>query len=100
MKGSSSPSVPNEEGRLNLRPEALDWVDVEGEIVVLDSERSVYLAPNTSGAVLWRLLINSTTRQEMVAALVGDFGISTERAELDVKVFVDRLKGLGLLAGT
>ena len=87
------------DGRLALRPDALDWVDVEGEIVVLDSERSVYLAPNPSGAVLWRMLTDGTTHEDLVAALVEAFEITPERAAHDVAVFVDRLKDLGLLAG-
>ena len=98
MIGGAS-SEPIGDRRLTLRPDALDWVDVEGEIVVLDTERSVYLAPNTSGAVLWRLLTDGTTKQGLVDALVQTFGVTTEIAEHDVEVFVDRLKHLGLLGG-
>ena len=90
---------PFREGRLTLRADQLDWVDVDGEIVVLDTERSIYLAPNPSGAFLWRMLIDGATRQELVTALVTDFGITSERAEHDVDAFLDRLEGLGLLAG-
>jgi hypothetical protein len=99
MSGSDSSSEPIGEERLTLRPEALEWVDVEEEIVVLDTERSVYLATNPSGALLWRMLTDGTTQQDLVAALVEAFEITPERAEHDVEVFVDRLKGLGLLAG-
>ena len=99
MSGSESSSEPTADGRLTLRPDSLDWVDVEGEIVVLDSERSVYLAPNSSGAVLWRMLTDGTTKQDLVAALVESFEITPERGEHDVEVFVGRLNELGLLAG-
>ena len=90
---------PSEERRLALRSGQLDWVDVEGEIVVLDSERSVYLAPNPSGAFLWRMLIDGATRSALVTALVAAFEIEPERATHDVDSFLDRLKTLGLLAG-
>lgn len=94
----SEPSEsPSGDERLRLRPERLDWVDVEDEIVALDTERSVYLAPNPSGAVLWRMLIEGTTRQEMVTSLVSAFGITSDRAHQDVDAFVERLEALGLL---
>ena len=99
MSSKDSPSEQPTDGRLTLRPESLDWVDVEGEIVVLDSERSIYLAPNPSGAVLWRMLTEGATQEDLVAALVEAFGITSDRAEHDVEVFVDRLQDLGLLAG-
>lgn len=99
MSGRGISEGPFGEGRLTLRSERLDWVDVEEEIVVLDTERSVYLAPNPSGALLWRMLIDGTNHQELVTALVEAFGITSERAEHDVEAFLDRLEALGLLAG-
>ncbi|MCA1735534.1 MAG: PqqD family protein [Actinobacteria bacterium] len=86
------------ETRLSLRPEALDWVDVEEEVVVLDSDRSIYLATNPSGAVLWRRLIEGATQRDLEVALVEAFEISHDRAAVDVATFVDQLHSLGLLA--
>lgn len=98
MTGGGMSERPFGEGRhLTLRSDGLDWVDVEGEIVVLDTDRSIYLAPNPSGALLWRMLIDGTTHQEMVTALVTTFGVTSERAERDVDAFLDRLEDLGLL---
>lgn len=99
MSGGGMSEGPFGEGRLTLRSARLDWVDVEGEIVVLDTERSVYLAPNQSGALLWRRLTDGTTHQDLVTALVEAFGITSERAEHDVEAFLVRLEALGLLAG-
>jgi hypothetical protein len=99
MNGGKISEGPSREGRPTLRSEGLDWVDVEGEIVVLDTERSVYLAPNESGALLWRMLIDGATHPELVTALVEAFGITLERAQHDVEGFLDRLEALGLLAG-
>lgn len=83
--------------QLSLRPEALDWVDVEGEIVVLDTERSVYLGLNPEGVALWRMLAMGTTQQELESGLVNTFGITPARAESDVEAFLGRLTELGLL---
>jgi hypothetical protein len=92
-------STPSEQrSRLRLRPEALDWVDVEQEVVVLDSDRSVYLATNSSGAILWRKLIEGATREELADELVKTFNISDELANQDVDSYVNRLLELGLLA--
>lgn len=97
MEDGELASEPMQE-QLNLRPEALDWVDVEEEVVVLDSDRSIYLATNPSGAVLWRRLIDGATRKDLAGALVESFGIPPERAAQDVETFVDQLNDLGLLA--
>jgi hypothetical protein len=83
---------------LSLRPDALDWVDSEGEIVVLDAERSVYLSLNASGATMWRMLAEGTTRYELIGVL-ENFAGTPDRAEQDVDAFLERLEGLGLLAG-
>lgn len=99
MSGQGS-SGTHPKGRLfSLRPKALEWVDVEDEIVVLDSERSLYLSPNSSGAELWRMLTKGATQQELVAHLVETFEITVDRAEPDVVVFLERLDELGLLEG-
>ena len=94
--GSSEGRAGDE--RSTLRSEGLDWVDVEGEIVVLDTERSVYLAPNASGALLWRMLVSGATHSDLVTALIEAFEITSERAAQDVKAFLDQLESLGVLA--
>ena len=60
---------------LCLRKEQLEWRDIGDEIVALDAEDSVYLAARGSGALLWRLLAESTTRNGLVEALVETYGI-------------------------
>lgn len=85
-------------GRLTLRPGALDWVDAEGEIVVLDSARSRYLSLNREGVVLWRVLASGATREELAEELVRTFEVPPRRAATDVEAFVARLAELGLLA--
>jgi coenzyme PQQ synthesis protein D (PqqD) len=72
-------------------------VDAEGEIVVLDTQRSIYLGLNREGVALWRMLAESTTQRALEAGLVEAFGITRERAEHDVAAFLARLTELGLL---
>jgi hypothetical protein len=83
---------------LCLRAEDLDWRDIHDEIVALDTRGAVYLAVQGSGAVLWRLLADSTTREGMVEALVETYDIDSALAGDDVDEFLATLNERGLLA--
>lgn len=82
---------------LRLRPHDLDWRDIDGEVVALDGRTAVYLAVGGSGALLWRLLADSTTREDLVRALVQTYGIDAAVAAVDVEEFLARLDERGLL---
>lgn len=83
---------------VRLRTSRLSWRAIDGQIVVLDLERSEYFVVNDTGAVVWELLADGTTMDDLVAALVGRFGIDVEAAELDAAEFVAALRASGLLA--
>ena len=82
---------------LKLRHEGVAWKEVDGEVVALDEREAVYLAANPAGAVLWRALADGTTHTRLVAGLVGEFGIDTDRASADVDAFLADLRERGLL---
>jgi hypothetical protein len=82
---------------LKLRHDGVAWKEVDGEVVALDERGAVYLAANPAGAVLWRALAGGTTHDELVAGLVAEFGIPTDRAHADVGAFVTDLREHGLL---
>jgi hypothetical protein len=83
---------------LRLRDQDLDWRAIDDEIVVLDTQGAVYLAIQGSGAVLWRLLAESTTRAGLVQALVETYDVEADRAGDDVDEFLASLGERGLLA--
>jgi hypothetical protein len=83
---------------LRLRP-GVDWRDVQGEVVALDVGRSVYVATNVAGAVLWSRLSEGATRQDLARALVDEFDVADHTAEADVDRFLDRLHELDLIEG-
>ena len=83
---------------LCLRTHDLDWREIDDEIVALDGEASVYLAVRGSGAVLWQLLGESTTRDCLVEALIQTYGIDATRAADDVDAFLATLNQRRLLA--
>lgn len=83
---------------LKLRPEAVAWRDVDGEVIALGLQSSTYFGTNASGALLWKRLADGVTRQQLIDELVEAFGIDSSRAEADVDAFVADLRGRGLLA--
>jgi hypothetical protein len=82
---------------LRLRPDALSWREVGGELVAVDTSTSTYLAANATGLLLWRALAEGTTREDLAAELVSQFGIAYERAVADVDRFVASVRERGLL---
>lgn len=82
---------------LRLRSDDLTWRTVEGEIVVLDQRSSTYVAVNPTGAVLWPMLVEGASREELTAELVARFGVDQQRAGSDVDSFVGRLADRDLL---
>jgi Coenzyme PQQ synthesis protein D (PqqD) len=83
--------------RLRLRPDAVAWREVDGEVIALGLESSTYFGTNSSGTVLWRRLAEGTTRAELVSDLMTTFGLEQARAQTDVDAFLDDLRGRGLL---
>jgi coenzyme PQQ synthesis protein D (PqqD) len=83
---------------VSLREHDLDWRDMDDEIVALDPLGAEYLAVHGSGAVLWRLLANSTTRESLVQTLVETYDIDPATAGDDVDEFLATLSDRGLLA--
>jgi Coenzyme PQQ synthesis protein D (PqqD) len=82
---------------LKLRRDALDWREVEGEIVAIDLESSNYLAGNRSAAVLWPALVEGTTRDALADLLIANFEVDRASAESDVDRFLTVLADHGLL---
>ena len=85
------------DGRLQLRPEAVEWRLVEEEIVAMDLRRSLYLTVNRSGASIWPLLAEGATREALVSRLRETFGLSAAAAERDLDGFIAQLQEHDLL---
>jgi Coenzyme PQQ synthesis protein D (PqqD) len=82
--------------RLVLRPD-LEWRELDGEIVALETGQSIYLAANASGTLLWRRLSAGTTREELAEALVTQYGIGADVAARDVEAFLAQARELQLV---
>lgn len=83
---------------MRLRGEDLTWQEIDGELVILDLARSSYLTTNGTGAFLAKLLVEDRTREDLVAALVTEYGVAEGEAGGDVDAFLAELTRLELLA--
>jgi Coenzyme PQQ synthesis protein D (PqqD) len=84
--------------QLRLKPDAVSWREVDGEIIALEHSASTYLAANASGALLWKALAHGASREELVDRLAGEFGIDRGRAAADTDEFLRAMAQQGLLA--
>ena len=82
---------------VKLRNDAVEWREVEGQVVVLDVEAAEYFAVNRTGAAIWPLLAEGATREELAERLVAAYGLDQPSAARDVEEFVSELAGRGLL---
>ncbi|MBF9130418.1 PqqD family protein [Plantactinospora sp. S1510] len=73
------------------------WRQAGDEIVVLDTESSVYFGLDRFGALLWTRLVDGATTADLVAALVAATPVEPERAGADVQSFLDTLLRYGLI---
>lgn len=80
-----------------LRKDALDWLLVDDEVVVLDQEKGLYLGTNTTGAMLWGKLEDGARRTDLIQLLVGHFEIDAGRAAEDVDAYLESLNDQDLL---
>jgi hypothetical protein len=83
--------------RFRIDPTAVEWREVDGEVVVLDLKRSEYLAVNKTGTVLWSALAEGADVETLARALVDRFGIDDDQATRDASAFIEDLRGKGLL---
>ena len=82
---------------LKLRSRDVEWRTVGDEVVVLDLASSTYVSVNAVGTAVWPLLVDGTTRDALVAAVVERFDVDEERAGRDLDAFVGQLDAAKLL---
>jgi hypothetical protein len=83
--------------RYRLKASAVDWRIADGEVVALDVANSRYLAVNRSGSLLWPLLVEGATGDQLRDALVERYGQEENVADRDVDRFLRWLDESGLL---
>jgi hypothetical protein len=69
--------------------ETTTWREVDGEVVALEMKESVYYSIGGSGNVLWRMLADGATRDELVAAMASEYpDVDEPTAQADVEEFL------------
>ena len=66
--------------------------DVGGETVILNLESGVYFGLDPVGARIWQLLSEGKTLAEVGNAMVGEYEVSREDIERDVRSLVEALQ--------
>jgi hypothetical protein len=82
---------------MKLKDPELVWVQVQDEVVVLDTRTSLYSSLNHSAAKLWVALSTGTTVTELETLLQEDYGVDIETAKRDVASFVEVLREQDML---
>jgi hypothetical protein len=93
----SVPAAEPESSRLQLRADGLESMEVDGEVVLVDTRRAVYYAVNATGGSLWTSLRAGTTAAELRRVLIAERGVSEEQADADVAAFLAKLTAADLL---
>ena len=75
-----------------LRSDDLTWTSTDQGVTVLDMVTARYMQLNKSGALLWELLSDGASEDELVGALRERFGIDDARARADVVAFLSALR--------
>jgi hypothetical protein len=84
-------------GVIKLVSDRLEWREIDGEIVALDTEASKYLAGNRTAGALWPRLAAGATRDELLEALLARFDVDAETASRDLDTFLRSLEERGLI---
>jgi len=82
---------------LRLRADAVDWREVDGQVVGLLAGSFSHVTINATGALLWRALERGATRDDLVGALTAAYPLDRAQAECDVDGFIAGLRERGLL---
>ena len=75
--------------------------EVAGETVVVPVEAELnfngMITLNEAAKVLWSVLENETSTEDLVQAILSEFDVDEKTAQNDVDAFVQKLKGLDFL---
>ncbi|HKN93135.1 MAG TPA: PqqD family protein [Thermoleophilaceae bacterium] len=82
---------------VRLKPGALEWREVEGELIALDVQSSTYFAVNRTAASIWPALVEGSTRTDLIESLTGRFGIEHDVAARDLDAFLEQMSERSLL---
>jgi hypothetical protein len=79
--------------------EKVQWGDVGGEVVLLDTERETFFSLNEISSHVWKYLSEGRTLNDVLTILEQEYDVDPMRLRSDVMLFVDSLAQNGLVGG-
>ena len=92
-------SAPTETGGggVRLDTQRLTWQELDAEAVVLDLASSTYFTLNRTGTLLFTMLTEERSEEELVSRLAAQVDDSTQDVAGDVAAFLHDLRARGLI---
>lgn len=82
---------------LLVRKQNVFTADMNGETVMMDTEKGKYFNLGAVGGRIWEVLEKKMTLEELVEILTGEYNIDYDTCLNDVKEFVEKLVSMGLV---
>jgi hypothetical protein len=79
------------------RAAATAWRVIDGEAVILSMQTKVLRGLNPVGSRVWELIDGQRPVTEIVDLVTGEFEVPRDRADEDVRTFVQQLLAAGLV---
>jgi hypothetical protein len=71
--------------------------EVEGETVLLDSEKELYYALDAVGTRVWQLLVEEREMEAVTALMLAEFEVDEATLRADLHDLLERLRAAGLV---
>ncbi|MFL5865792.1 MAG: PqqD family protein [Thermoleophilaceae bacterium] len=76
------------------------FVEVEGEMVLMDGAGERYYALDDVGARFWQLLLERGDVDAAVAGMLDEYDVDEARLRADIDALIEQLAGAGLVVAT
>jgi Coenzyme PQQ synthesis protein D (PqqD) len=76
------------------------FVEVEGEMVLMDGAGERYYALDDVGARFWQLLVERGEVDAAVAGMLDEYDVDEARLRADIDALIEQLAGAGLVVAT
>jgi hypothetical protein len=73
------------------------WRDLDDEVVILDVVSNQYFGLSGAGSMMWRLLTENRTLDQIVVLVQEEFDADAKQLRTDLEALVKDLEGRGLL---
>ena len=80
-----------------MRRKDIMTADMNGSAVTMDIATGKYYNLGETGGVIWNLLDQEKTVEEVITALTAEYNISKEQCEKEITPFLESLVTKGLL---